>query len=51
MPSLHTLMPYWEKFITVLTVTWPLTIARVTIVKCGATYLEAMDAWQKLDHL
>ena len=50
-PSLHTLMHYWERVITTLAVTWPLTITRVTIAKCGATYMDAMDAWQKLDHL
>ena len=51
MPSLHTLMHYWERVITVLAVTWPLTIAAVTVVKCGATYVDGMDVWWKLDHL
>ena len=26
-PSLHTLMHYWERVITAVTVTWPFTIA------------------------
>ena len=44
-------MHYWERVITVLAVTWPLTIAPVTVVKCGATYVDGMDAWWKLNHL
>ena len=37
-------MYYWEKVITVLAVTWPLTTAPVIVVKSGATYEDETDA-------
>ena len=43
-------MHYWEKVITVLTVTWPLTTAPVIIVNSGATYLDETDAWWRMHH-
>ena len=44
MQSLHTLMHYWEKVITVLGVMWPLTTAQVIDVDCGIIYVDEMVA-------
>ena len=44
-------MHYWEKAITVLIVTWPLTTAPVIVVKSGATYVDETDAWWRMNHL
>ena len=44
MQSLHTLMHYWEKVITVLSVMWPLTTAQVIDVECGVIYVDEMVA-------
>ena len=41
-------MHYWEKVITVLAVTWPLTTAQVIIVKSGATHADKADAWWRI---
>ena len=43
-------MHYWEKVITVLIVTWPLTTAPVIVVKSGATYADETDAWWRMNH-
>ena len=44
MQSLHALMHYWEKVITVLGVMWPLTTAQVIDVECGVIYVDEMVA-------
>ena len=43
-------MHYWEKVITALAVTWPLTTAPVIVVKSGATYVDETDAWWRMHH-
>ena len=47
MQSLYTLMHYWEKVISVLSVMWPLTTAQVIDVECGVIYVDEMvTSWR-----